>query len=41
MNFDYVDFIFINTFFLVSSIALFLGTIRFGNNIIALFKSKK
>lgn len=41
MNFDYVDCIFVNTFFLISSIALFLGTIRFGDEVVALFKGKK
>lgn len=35
---DYLDYFFLNLFYLVLSIALFLGTIRFGDNIIAFFK---
>lgn len=40
MDSNFIDMIFINTFFLISSIALFLGTIRFGDDIVTLFKNK-
>jgi len=35
---DYLDYFFLNMFYFVLSVALFLSTIRFGDNIIAFFK---
>ena len=38
MNFDYIDLFFINLFPFITSIALFLGTLRFGDSIIDFFR---
>lgn len=36
----YLDGLFISLFSLIGSVALFLGTIRFGDHIMALFEKK-
>ena len=36
----YLGYFFINLFILITSVALFLGTIRFGDNILAFFQKK-
>lgn len=35
---DYLGYFFLNLFSIAVSVALFLGTIRFGDNILAIFK---
>ena len=36
----YLGYFFLNLLAIITSVALFLGTIRFGDNIIAFFKRK-
>jgi len=35
---NYTDYFFLNLFSVFASVSLFLGTIRFGDNILAIFK---
>jgi len=40
MSFDLISAFFMNILVLLSSVALFLGTIRFGDRIVSVFKKR-